>query len=262
LISSTPYSEVNATLNALLDGARSILGSRFVGMYLYGSLAAGDFNPGSSDIDFAIVTDGELPTEMVQALETLHANLAVSGLEWAPKLEGVYVPQAMLRRNEPDAGPCPQLNEGRFFMEPLGAGGVILRDVLQRQGVIVAGPLPQTLIDPVSASDLQQAVLGIFHGWWEPMLADPSWLREQDGYRAFAVLSMCRTLYTLQFGLGASKPVAARWAQQVIRPYAALIGDAMQWRYGMSFNRLDETLQLIRYTQEEIAGFEQDQGDD
>ena len=34
-----------------------------------------------------------------------------------------------------------------------------------------------------------------------------------QGYQAYAILSMCRVLYTLEFGTVVSKPAAARWAQ-------------------------------------------------
>jgi predicted nucleotidyltransferase len=215
VIDSTPYPNVNATLQELLSGAQAILGSHFVGMYLYGSLAGGDFNPESSDIDFVVVTDGELPEETVNALAALHTHLASSGLKWAAKLEGAYIPRRTFRRQQPDAAPCPQINEGRFYVGVLGHDWVIQRDVLYRQGVTLAGPPPQSLIDPVTPDEVRQAVLDIFHNWWEPMLADPSWLHRDD-YQAFAVLTMCRTLYTLQYGLIASKPVSARWAQQVV----------------------------------------------
>ena len=42
--SPTPYPEVNAILNVLLADVRAILGDQFVGFYLYGSLASGDFD--------------------------------------------------------------------------------------------------------------------------------------------------------------------------------------------------------------------------
>ncbi len=265
----TPYPDVNATLAELLSGAQAVLGSRFIGMYLYGSLAGGDFNPESSDIDFVVVTNSDtstgsahrLPDETVAALRALHTRLAESGLKWAQKFEGAYVPQRVLRRHQPGAAPCPQINEGNFYLDALGDDWVIQRDVLYRQGVTLAGPPPQTLIDPVTPDELSQAVVGLFHSWWEPMLDDPSWL-QRDDYRAYAVLSMCRVLYTLQFGLIASKPVSARWAQQVIRQHAELIQQALQWTGGTRFNYLDETLALMRYTRAEIKAFEEDADDD
>ena len=47
----TAYPDVNAVLAELSASVQTVLGHHFVGMYLYGSLALGDFNPRSSDID-------------------------------------------------------------------------------------------------------------------------------------------------------------------------------------------------------------------
>ena len=52
----TPYPDVNEVLNLLLTNVKGILRDQFVGMYLYGSLSSGDFNPETSDIDFLVVT--------------------------------------------------------------------------------------------------------------------------------------------------------------------------------------------------------------
>ena len=51
----TPYQDVNVFLNLLLSNIQSILGDHFIGLYLGGSLALGDFNPQRSDIDFVAV---------------------------------------------------------------------------------------------------------------------------------------------------------------------------------------------------------------
>jgi len=84
----TPYLAANAVLRLLLQEVRAVLGPEFVGMYCYGSLSLGDFEPGSSDIDFLVVTANDLPDEMVAALGAMHGRIAVSGLQWADKLEG------------------------------------------------------------------------------------------------------------------------------------------------------------------------------
>ena len=86
----TPYPEVNAVLQALLSGVQDVLGDCFVGMYLYGSLAGGDFCPQRSDIDFVVATADVLPDEMIVALEAMHARIAEGNLKWAAKLEAVH----------------------------------------------------------------------------------------------------------------------------------------------------------------------------
>src|SRR3989337_1803491 len=83
----TPYPEVNAMLHEVLSGVQTILGNHFTGMYLYGSLFGGDFDPQRSDIDFVVVTAGEVSEEQVPALEKMHARLWSSGSKWAAKLE-------------------------------------------------------------------------------------------------------------------------------------------------------------------------------
>ncbi len=246
----TPYPDVNAVLHALLSGVQTILENHFIGMYLYGSLASGDFDPQRSDIDFLVVTADELPNEMIQALEAMHARLATSGLKWAAKLEGSYIPQRALRRYDPDDAPCPCINEGRFYVERLGSDWVIQRHVVREQGVVVTGPVLRPLIDPVQPDDLRRAVLRILREWWSPMLADPAWLRGSE-YQAYAVLTMCRALHTLQSGTVVSKPVAARWAQAALgERWATLIEWALTWRHDTPSDKLSETLDFIRYTLE------------
>lgn len=244
----TPYSDVNVVLHRLLSGVKAVLGDRFVGLYLYGSLATGEFDPCRSDIDFVVVTARELPAEVVTALEEMHAHLAAGGSKWAAKLEGSYIPLRALRRYDPDDPPRPQLNEGRFYLGRHESDWVIQRHVLREHGVAVAGPAISAFIDPVGPDDLRRGVLGVLREWWEPMLRDPGWLRGTE-YQAYAVLTMCRALYTLRHGKIASKPASARWAQgELGARRAEFIERALNWRPGEWRDELAATLDLIRHT--------------
>ena len=248
----TPYPDVNEVLNLLLSNVRTILGDHFVGMYLYGSLASGDFDPHRSDIDFVVVTDGDLPEERIAALETMHTRIAASGLKWVAKLEGAYVPRHTIRRHDPT--PCPTYNEGHFQVSQLGSDWDIQRHIIREHGAVVVGPAPHTLIDPVQPNDVRRAVLGVLHEWWAPMLDDPAWLHGRSEYQAFAVLTMCRALYTLHHGDISSKPVAARWAQKTLgAPWAAVIEWAL---HDAQSDHLNETLDFMRYALANSRAFE------
>jgi hypothetical protein len=249
----TPYPYVNAVLDELLSGVREILGERFVGLYLDGSLAAGDFNPQRSDIDFLVATTSELPDEQVLALAALHARLAAGDSPWGSVLEGSYIPLDALRRYDPAHASHPNIEwGGELKVEKHERDWVIHRHILRQHGIALAGPAPQALIDPVSPAELHQAVQELFKVWWAPMLSDPAHLRH-PGYQVYAVHTMCRILYTLEFGAVVSKPVAARWAQERLgKRHGALIADASAWINGQPFDHLDETLDLIRYTQKQI----------
>src|SRR5215216_5868631 len=103
--------EIQPTLDALLTNARHILSENFVGLYLGGSLASGDFNPDSSDIDFMVVTGHQVPIDVLPALQTLHARLAGES-KWGSKLEGGYVPLAAFRRYDPAHNDYPNVSVG------------------------------------------------------------------------------------------------------------------------------------------------------
>ncbi len=250
--SPTPYPDVNTILHELLSSVRATLGNHFVGMYLYGSLALGDFTPGRSDIDFIVVTDVELSDELVSALQVMHARLASSGLPWAKELEGSYIPRDALRHYDPAHTRHPHLGTGERApqVEQHDMDWVIQRHVLRERGVVVAGPAIAALIDPVSPDELRRAVADLMSFWWEPMVHDPTRL-QQSGYPSYAVLTMCRVLYTLHHGTVVSKPVAARWAKEMLGArWGSLIDHALDWRHGMPDGNVKETQDLIRYTVE------------
>lgn len=245
----TPYPDVNEALHALLVEVKAILGERFYGMYLYGSLASGGFNPQRSDIDFLVVTEGLLPEETVTALGEMHARLWASGGKWAGKLEGAYVPRQLLRSYQPNGPPVPTLNEGKFYLDSLGSDWVIQYHILREHSAAVEGPSLRELIEPVSPHALHQAVVKVLDEWWAPMLADHHWLQRSE-YQAYAVLTMCRALYTLQQGGMLSKTAAARWARQALdEKWSRLVDWAEAWPEDQA-DRLDEVLELVRYTVE------------
>jgi len=255
LTQPTPYPDVNEILALLLTRVEQILGSQFVGLYLYGSLASGDFDPASSDIDFAVVTTGSLPSATASALEAMHMDLYAGGPAWAKKLEGSYLPAALIRRHDPQAPACPSINEGHFYIAPRGSDWIIQRHVLRETGVIVKGPQPRTLIDPVSPEQIRQAVLGVLDEWWFPMLDDPTWLRDNGPhYQAYAVITMCRVLHALAHGTIVSKPVAASWVRaRYGARWNALIDTALTAQSADVPAFLDEAVSFIRFTKEQIG---------
>lgn len=239
---------MNAVLHRLLSDVRATLGDHFFGLYLYGSLASGDFDPDRSDIDFLVVTTDDLPDEMILALEAMHTRLMNSGLTWAAKLEGAYLPRAALRRYDPDAPPRPGINEKHFGVGRHGSDWIIQRYIIREYGAALAGPPPRDLIDPVPPDDLRQAVRGILAEWWAPVAREQVWLHDSL-YQSFAILTMCRALHTLHYGTVVSKPVAARWAQAALgEPWAALIEQALIWQPDSPWSDLEQTLSFIRFT--------------
>lgn len=243
----TLHPDVDALLSALLDGVREILGDRLLGMYLYGSLSLGDFDPDSSDVDFLFVTEDTLPPEMLDALRDLHARIAASGMRYAGRLEGSYIPRDALRRHDPANALHPTIGvDWDFGIREHGGNWIVERWIVRERGVTVWGPPPATLIDPVAPDELRAAVCDSL-GFWRDTLNDPAWLEPRD-YQAFAILTMCRALYTLNQGEVATKPDAARWALEHLDPaWRPLIKQALVWRHQHERDDMTGMLDFIRF---------------
>ena len=244
----TPYDDVNTILRLLLPKVQAILREELVGFYLYGSLSLGDFDPKSSDIDFLVVTEEELSGEVLEQLRDMHAGIASSGLPYAKRLEGSYIPRAALRRYDPENARHPTIGvDWEFHIDQHRSNWILERYIVREHGVVLWGPSPKTLIDPILLYELQMAVCEQLREFWQAQLDGPEWLRPRD-YQSFAVLTMCRVLYTLRQGVVTSKTEAAAWALQALNPqWRPIIERALIWRHEHERDDLTETLRFLRY---------------
>lgn len=255
-INPTPYPDVNEILNLLLVRVRRILSDQFIGLYLFGSLANGDFDK-HSDIDVLIVTDGEISSDRFSTLQNMHAEIAKIDSPWAVQQEVSYIPQNALRRFDPLNIQHPFLDRGeaeRLKVKAHESDWIIQRYLLRERGIVMTGPDLKTLIDPVTPYELRQAVVDILPLWVDPIRANPTKIQGR-GYQSFCVLSLCRMLYTLQNKAILSKPAAAKWAIDILDArWKPLIERAVIGRQNSNLEALtediNETLKMMRYTLE------------
>ena len=86
------------------------------------------------------------------------------------------------------------------------------------------------------------------------MLENPVWLQKHGvEYHAFAILTMCRALHSLEYGTIVSKPEAARWAQKELgEEWSQVIEQALNFKAGNEgYDLYNKSLELIRYTLEQ-----------
>jgi hypothetical protein len=258
----TPFADVNLVLDDFLARIQARLGDRFQGMYLVGSLALGDFDRRSSDIDFVVVTDTPIGDDLFDGLQDMHAQFAASGSAWAGSIEAIYVSRSALRRAAPDESHYPQIEKGtRLFKAPLESGWVYQCITIRDRGVVVAGPDPRTLVDTIHPQALHSAAAEIAGLWLEQAATDPTWLpwlRQRDA-QAFVILTLCRLLYSLATGSVASKPRAAEWARQELgEPWAMLIESALAKQYeagNITQSEEEQTLAFIKFTLDQSSRY-------
>ena len=68
----TSYPDINNVLLFISNGIENILGKKLIGLYLFGSLTYGDFNPDSSDIDLVAIIDEPLNHDELDLIKQLH----------------------------------------------------------------------------------------------------------------------------------------------------------------------------------------------
>jgi hypothetical protein len=162
--------EIAALLSRLRDGllARGDL----VGLYVYGSLATGDFSSACSDIDVIVMTEREPDEAALQELDQLHTDAARPG-SFAERLHCLYV--------SVEAGPDPQLLHPYWFGDRMTQWQlkVMTQAELASVGIAFYGPWPPPGIAPVPVEDVQAAVQEEMRGHWN-RIADqwPLWLQD------------------------------------------------------------------------------------
>lgn len=208
----TPFLDLNGVLDELVKGAGTILGPNFVGAYLQGSFAVGDADA-HSDVDFIVVTDDEVTAEQEAALQELHRRLFAIDVPWAQHLEGSYITRERLRRVDPAREPLLYLDNGATqLIRDAHCNTAVVRWSLREHGVVLAGPEPKALVEPVHAAQLRAEILAGLDEWTEWTRA-PAMSRWKQPY---VVLSFCRMLHTLETGRVGSKREAGAWAVRAL----------------------------------------------
>lgn len=252
----TPYPHLNAVLRQLVSSVQTTLGSSFVGAYLQGSFAVGDFDR-HSDVDFIIVIEEDLTGAQVDALQSLHARIYRLDCAWAQHLEGSYFPREILKHYSRRGTPLWYLDNGsQSLIEAGHDNSLVVRWVVRAHGVTLAGPDPATLVDEIPIPALRQEILEVMNRWGQQILADPNCINNRF-YQGFAVLTYCRTLHDLHTGFPGSKRAAAEWAKTTLDPsWAGLIDRAWATRPNPAVSvrqppdpqDFQSTLEFVRYS--------------
>jgi predicted nucleotidyltransferase len=228
-VAATRYPELNALLDELVAGVRGVLGDNLCGAYLHGSFALGEGDV-HSDVDFLIVTRDEPDDREVAGLQQLHARLYALETPWAQHLEGSYVPRARLRRFQPVRSRFLFLDNGADRLVPdEHCDTAVVRWLLREHGIVLAGPEPRELVDPVTPDGLRREARTRIREYAE-WAAEPT---PQTGgmsrwKQPYLVLTFCRLLHTLAEGLVTSKREAAEWALARLDPeWSGLIRAAL-----------------------------------
>jgi hypothetical protein len=218
---------VDALLEGLVASVQAVLGDDLVGVYLYGSYVSGGFDAGVSDLDLIAVTSRE-PEELdLEGLERVHDAFVSANPGWNDRLEIVYISRAALWSFRTSAAGLAVISPGEPFH---------LRDdrvvewlqnwyLIRETGVVLHGPAAASLVPPISMAEFVAAAARYADQISRQSLDDAS-----PGARAYAVVTICRALRTVETDAHASKQEGAAWAREQMPEWAWLIDKALRCR--------------------------------
>ncbi|HUV29829.1 MAG TPA: aminoglycoside adenylyltransferase domain-containing protein [Acidobacteriota bacterium] len=210
--SNTPYPQLNAVLQELVSSVQKILREHLVGAYLQGSFAVGDFDE-HSDADFVMVIVRELSESQLRDLQSMHERIFNLGPEWAKHLEGSYFPKKVLRDYTQSGSDLWYLDNGScVLVRSNHCNKIVVRSILWKKGVVLRGPKPSTLIEPIPVAVLRRAILASINESGQLILTNPEQFNNRF-YQTFIVLHYCRKLHDLHTGVVGSKRSGAEWAK-------------------------------------------------
>lgn len=200
--------QVSALLSELATELPRLLGKNVVGVYVYGSLTQHAFDPQRSDVDCIAVLRRDLNRAEAKALRTHLAKYSESN-PWTRRLQL----QILLKDELLKMGGVGWLYQfGRLRRSGSDGNPIIWMNVLET-GTVLFGPRAHSFVPQITRSILNQALAREVGYLREELIDrhDSKWL-DVPFYRAYAVLTLCRILYSLNTGVVVSKPRAARWA--------------------------------------------------
>jgi hypothetical protein len=159
-----------------------------VGLYVYGSLATGDFSPACSDIDVIVMVEREPDEAALEELVRLHSALASSGGA-AERLNCLYVPV--------EAGRDPDRLHNYWFGNRMTHWQlkVMTQAELSSVGLALYGPWPPPGIAPVPIQDIQAAVYDEITGYWRRIAGRKKlWLADEWVDHALTVLPRAKAV--------------------------------------------------------------------
>ncbi|MFC3982454.1 nucleotidyltransferase [Streptosporangium jomthongense] len=191
-------------------------------VWAHGSLAAGDYQPGRSDLDLVAVLSRPCSPEEKSGLTLMHERLGAA-VPLAAKLHCGYVVTTEL---DDPARPHLAWAHEEVTHRPITP---VTRRELHEFGLVLYGPPPATLLPPVTDEELAGFVAWDLREFWRPLLDRPDlWLR--DIWVDAAMLTLARATVTLREGRLVTKHRALAVLREMGAP-TRIVDDIERRRY-------------------------------
>ncbi len=199
-----------STLDQLVAELRQLLGANLQGLYVYGSLTFGCYNPARSDVDVIVLTRRRMAAETREPLTTLLRSLS--------RIEISFVSRADV---DPWRHPCPFDFHFSHSSEIHDGTSVDLASEVtnaRARGVALFGAPPEETLPSVPHED-----------YLDCLIRDTRWARKRiDRIPVYTILNGCRAVAFSRERVILSKVEGAEWAlRELPGEFTALVERAL-----------------------------------
>ncbi len=221
--------EARERVNELASRLQPLLRSNLAGLYLFGSLAAGGFYPGRSDVDLLAVVERGLDDDDLEKVERFRLEYVEAHPAWDNRIEIGFVSRTVLQTfaGSP-SGTIAVLSPGEpLHHKPAEADWVLNWYGVCTQGEVLYGPPPFAIGPEVPVAAYKRAIASQLPLW--SMEVRERSVAHSRSYQGYIVLVLCRALYGLATGKQTTKEGAAAWAEERFPEWAEFIEEAVVW---------------------------------
>ncbi|MWC27696.1 nucleotidyltransferase domain-containing protein [Paenibacillus sp. MMS18-CY102] len=240
MLQSKIFSPIDEIISLYADSMNRSLPHLLEGLYIYGSIALGDYSLELSDIDFIAITKERLRESEIAALTQVHREIELKYKK--PNLNGIYLTWNDLGKLPENTKPFPYYCDGRMHESGYFELNLVTWYELKAHGIRVIGPEVAALGIEV---DFEQLLLRMHHNlndYWR------NWIHKSNKRLSFAalalyfrradiewgVLGITRLYYTFRERKITTKAGAGEYALEVVPPqWHRVIQECINTRRGV-----------------------------
>mgnify|MGYP002076914063 CR=1 FL=1 len=224
---------IGSLVQELSDKILESLNEELLGLYIFGSLIMGDFEPDRSDLDLLTIVEHDINEQRLDNLRKMHTEFIEKYPQWDHRIEVAYVPLEGMKTFKTQTCKIVRISPGEpIHFRDMDVDWLMVWCMVQEHGTVLFGPRPDVFIPHITQQEFIDSLKNYLPEWLEAGKRD-----DRLAYQSYIILSLCRSMYVFAHGEQRSKVKAANWAKERYPQWSQLIDNALHWKDSQDLSR-------------------------
>ncbi|MBK1812085.1 DUF4111 domain-containing protein [Clostridium sp. YIM B02505] len=244
--------KVEQVLFAYENELKCTFNNKIFGVYIYNSVALGNFDENKSDIDFITIINEDFNEVELKKIKLIHQKL-LNAHKYASKMEGMYIRTDRVGKGNDEISPYLYFSDKKLHEYGYYDINSVTWWTLKNYGIPIKSPDVSNLKLNIQWNDVITNMNHNLNYYWKRKLENKL-IFMTDNWIEFSILTLCRILYTFENNKITSKTEAAEFAAKIVNEkYKKIISEALRIRtetskkslYTFRVTRLRDTRSFI-----------------